>query len=140
MSSCKILRKNEIAYICKQKRLIWVFFGQYFKKLSSYLQSAPSNLWNSKISATISTATILKNYCCISNQHPQISLITKFFEKQEWLRILKNYCPISNLHPQSCLIPKFSEKTRMPKFRTTKTLFQYFWATILKNYCHIWNQ
>ena len=57
-----------------------------------------------------------------------------------WDRILKNYCHIWNQHPQVCLTAKFCEKTKMPKFGTKNALFGYFWDRKLKNYCHIWNQ
>ena len=33
-----------------------------------------------------------------------------------WARILKNYCHIGNQHPQISLIANFREKTKMPKF------------------------
>ena len=35
-----------------------------------------------------------------------------------WARILKNYCHIRNQHPQLCLFAKFHEKTKMPIFGT----------------------
>ena len=54
--------------------------------------------------------------------------------------VLKNYCHIWNQHPQICLFAKFHAKRKMPKFGTKNALFGYFWARILKNYCHIWNQ
>ena len=54
--------------------------------------------------------------------------------------VLKNYCHIWNQHPQICLFAKFHEKTKMPKFGTKNAWFMYFWAGIWKQYCHIWNQ
>ena len=54
--------------------------------------------------------------------------------------VLKNYCHIWNQHPQICLFAKFHEKTKMPKFGTKNAWFMYFWARIWKQYCHIWNQ
>ena len=56
-----------------------------------------------------------------------------------WPRILKNYCHIWNQHPQICLFAKYHAIMKMPKFGTENTLFGYFWARILKNYCNIWN-
>ena len=49
LSNCKILWKNENAYIWDKKCLIWVFLDWNFKKLLSYLKSAPSDLPNFKI-------------------------------------------------------------------------------------------
>ena len=75
-----------------------------------------------------------------------------------WARILKNYCHIWDQHPQICqkwvfnsyskfqclrisVIAKFCEETKMPKFGTKNALFGYFWArTLKKNYCKIWHQ
>ena len=57
-----------------------------------------------------------------------------------WLQVLKNYCHIWNQHPQICQTAKFQEKTKMPKFVTKNALFRYFGARILTNYCYIWNQ
>ena len=52
----------------------------------------------------------------------------------------KYYCHIGNQHPQVCLFSKFQKITKMPKFRTKSSWFEYFWAGIWKTYCHIWNQ
>ena len=52
-------------------------------------------------------------------------------------RILKKYCHISNQHPQICQIATFPKETKMPKFGTKNALFGYSWGRILKNYCHI---
>ena len=54
-----------------------------------------------------------------------------------WAGIWKEYCRISNQHPQIFLIAKFQEKTKMLKFGTKNTLFQYFRAGIWKQYSHI---
>ena len=81
-----------------------------------------------------------KNYCHISNQHPQICQIAKFCEETKlpkfgtknalfryfWDRILKNCCHILNQHPQICLLVKSWEKTKMPKFGTKNALFGFF--------------
>ena len=41
-----------------------------------------------------------------------------------WASILKKYCQILNQHPQICLIVKFGkEKPKMSKFGTKNTLF-----------------
>ena len=55
-----------------------------------------------------------------------------------WAKILKHYCHIWNQHPQICQIAKFREKTKMPKFGIKNALFGYFWARILENYCVIY--
>ena len=99
-------------------------------------------------------ARILKNYCLIWNQHPQIRQIGKFRKKTKlpkfgtknvlfryfWAILLKNYCLIWNQHPQVCQIGKFCKKEKLPKFVTKNALFGYFWNRTLKNYCHIWYQ
>ena len=54
-----------------------------------------------------------------------------------WVRILKNYCHIWNQHPQICLFPKFRGKTNILKFETKNAWFGYFWTGIWKQYCHI---
>ena len=118
--------KNDLLGIFDQECVIWVFLGK----------------------------NVLKNYCHIWNQHPQICLFAKFHEKTKmpkfWTKnawfgyfgagIWKQYCHIWNQHPRICLIAKFREKTKMPKFGTKNALFGYFWARILENWCHIWNQ
>ena len=43
-----------------------------------------------------------------------------------WARILKSYCHISNQHPEICQIAKFPEKTKITKFGTKNALFGYF--------------
>ena len=35
-----------------------------------------------------------------------------------WTGILKNFCHILNEHPQICLILKFPARIKMPKFET----------------------
>ena len=55
-----------------------------------------------------------------------------------WARVLKIL--VLNQHPQICLIAKFWEKTRIPNFGTKSSWFRYFWAAIWKQYCDIWNQ
>ena len=122
----KILRKKKNAYVWDQKCLIWVLLDY-----------------------------ILKNYCHIWNQHPQIFLIAKFYQEKKmpkfatkyalfkyfWCRIIKNYIHISNQHSQICLIVIFCKKQpKMRKSETKDALFGYFWARFLKNYCHSWNQ
>ena len=79
MSICKILRKNKNAQILYQKCVIWIYLGYNLKTLLSY--------WN---------------------QHPQI-----------------------------CLTAKFFEKAKMPKFGIKNALFRLFWARVWKKYCHI---
>ena len=54
-----------------------------------------------------------------------------------WAKILKDYCHILNQHPQICIFAKFREKIKMPKLGTKSALFRHFGARILENYCHI---
>ena len=49
-----------------------------------------------------------------------------------WARILKNYCHVSNQHPQICLNAKFREKIKIPKSGTKNALFRYVWARAFK--------
>ena len=111
------------------------------------------NLWP-KMPYEYFRARILKNYCLIWNQHPQIRQIGKFRKKTKlpkfgtknvlfryfWATLLKNYCLIWNQHPQVCQIGKFCKKEKLPKFVTKNALFGYFRNRTLKNYCHIWYQ
>ena len=62
----KILRKKKNAYVWDQKCLIWVFLDY-----------------------------ILKNYCHISNQHPQICLIAKFYEEKKCSNLRPNMSYLS---------------------------------------------
>ena len=57
-----------------------------------------------------------------------------------WARILKSYCRIWNQHPEICIFAKFCEKVKMPKFGTKNALLGNSWARTLKNYSRIWNQ
>ena len=54
--------------------------------------------------------------------------------------LLKKYCHIWNQHPQIYQIAKSCEKIQIPKLRTKNALFEYFWDRILKSCSHIWNQ
>ena len=47
-------------------------------------------------------------------------------------RILKNYCHIWNQFPQICAIVKFPEKRKMPNLGTKNALFGYFLTRISK--------
>ena len=112
------MRKKKNAYVWDQKCLIWVFLDY-----------------------------ILKNYCNILNQHPQICLIEKFYKEKNlpkfrtkyalfkyfWCRIIKNYIHISNQHSQVCLIVIFCKKQpKMAKFETKDALFWVFLGEIFK--------
>ena len=144
----------------------------------SYLKSAPSNLsnfakkqnfWNQKClilgifgSKFIKISVIFE----ISNQYPEICLISKFLEKKKkkslnsgpkipYLNIFrpeffKNYYHISNMHPQIWQIVKLCRKTKTPNFVTKNAWVDIFdqecliWVFLGKNflinYCHIWKQ
>ena len=159
MSNCKVLQAKKNAYIWDQKCFVCVFLGQNFQKLFSYLKSANSNLpkckilWKKQKIVNLepkmpyfgySWARILKSYCRIFYQQPQIFQITQFCEKTKmpifgtkkillgysWARILKAYCRILNQQPKICQTGKFCKKTKMPKFVTKNALFGYFWAKI----------
>ena len=101
---------------------IWVFLGQNFTKIFSYLKSAPSNLSNCKF--------------CEGTKMPKFGTKNTLF-RYFWARILKSYCHISNQHPEICQIAKFPEKTKITKFATKNALFGYFQNRILKNYSHV---
>ena len=119
--------KNDLLGIFDQECVIWVFLGK----------------------------NVLKNYCHIWNQCPQICLFEKFHAKTKmpkfgtkntlfgyfWAGIWKRYYHIWNQHSRRiCLIAKYREIMKTPKIGIKSALFGYFWARILKNYCHIWNQ
>ena len=57
-----------------------------------------------------------------------------------WSRILKNYCHMWNQHPQICVISKFLEKRKMTKFWTKNVFLKYFWGELFKTLCGIWSQ
>ena len=101
-----------------QKYLIWVFLGKNFKKILSYLKSASSNLsyWKilQKKTKMLKFGTTNALFGCL------------------WPNILKNYCHIWNQHPQIAVIAKFLEIMKMAKFGTKNALFRYFWARIFK--------
>ena len=85
-----------------QKCVSWnenAFFGylfaKFWKKLLSCFKSAPSNLSNCKIFWRNENTYILDKNGLFQYFSPTI---------------FKNYCHISNHHPQICLIPKFCEK------------------------------
>ena len=123
--------------------------------------------WNNKFGTKSAIfgyfwARILKTYCHIWNQQPQICLFAKFHEKMPkfgtqnawfgylWpkmpyldifeLQFKKNNCHIWISNPWICLIAKYWEIMKMPKSGTISALFGYFRARILKNCCHVWNQ
>ena len=95
------------------------------EKLLLYLKSASSNLPKCK-----------RLFKTKKSKFGTKNALFKYF----WARIIKNYCYIWNQHPQICQIAKVREKMKMPKFGTKNVLFVYFWAGIWKQYCHIWNQ
>ena len=70
-----------------QKCLICVFYGWNFKKLLSDLKLAPSNLSDCKVSPKAK----------MSKYGTKNALFGYF-----WARILKYYCHIWNQHPQIC--------------------------------------
>ena len=85
------------------------------KKLISFLKTTPSNL--SKYHKSSKTTTITAT----TKNRTKIPLFGYF-----WAGILKNYCHIWNQHPQICQLAKFREKTKMPKFGTKNVLFVIF--------------
>ena len=89
--------------------------GQDLKTILSYLKSAPSNLSNWKLAE--------------KTKFPKFGTKNALFGFI-WGRILKNYCHISDQHPQICQIPKFCETVERPNFGTKNVLFGYFWARI----------
>ena len=116
LSNCKLLlKKNGNAKICDQKFLILEILGYNFKKLLSYLKSVtnPVRKFCEKTKLhKFGTKNALFGYFCTG--------------------VLKSYCHIWDEHPQICLTAKFFEKTKMPKFGTINALVEYFWAKILR--------
>ena len=51
-----------------------------------------------------------------------INVLLKYF----WAWLSKNFCHISNQHPQICLFAKFHKKARMPKFEIKISYFGIF--------------
>ena len=111
----KFVAKIKILKFRSKNALFW---DTIWKKLLSYLKSAPSNFSNCKFGEK-------------KNWGPKICDSSIFGLKYE-----KN---IVIFEISICLIAKYHEIMKMPNFGTTSTLFGYFWPRILKNYCHIWN-
>ena len=114
----KFVAKIKILKFRSKNALFW---DTIWKKLLSYLKSAPSNFSNCKFGEK-------------KNWGPKMCDSSIFLAE-----IWKKYCHIWNKHPRICLIAKYHEIMKMANFGTTSTLFGYFWPRILKNYCHIWN-
>ena len=97
MRNSKISRENKNAYIWDKKKLIWIFYGWNLKRIFSYLKWALSNLHNCKIS--------LKNKMSIYWTN---SALFGYL----WAEILKQYCHIWNQHPQVCQKWAFNSYTK----------------------------
>ena len=94
-------------------------------------------------------ARILKNYCHIWNQHPQVCQFGKFCEKTMPKFGTKNTCEIFGLelkkkrshiwsqHSRICLITKFRKKKCLNL--GPKMLYLGIRTRIWKSYCHIRN-
>ena len=144
------------------------FRDSFFKKVLSYLKSAPLNLSNCKILQEkqkylnigpkmpyfifgLFLAWNFRKLLWYLKSAPSNLSNAEFREKMKilgakmpYLRIFrqefsKNYCHIWNQHHWICLNAKFCEKMKMPKFGNKNALFEYFWARIFKNYCLLWN-
>ena len=103
----RITTFHEIMKMAKfgtKNALFWYFWARIFKKLLSYLKSAPSNL---------SICKILRKTILSIFGHFRAS-------------VLKKSCHIWNRHPWICLIAKFSKKKK-PKFGTKNALF-HIWV------------
>ena len=98
-------------------------------------------MWDQKCIIWVFLDYILKSYCHIWNQHPQICLTAKFYKEKRmpkfstkyplfkyfWPRLYQNYCHSRTQHHQIGEIVKFREKKKLLKFGTTNALFGYFW-------------
>ena len=100
------VKKRKCLYL---EPTISVFLGWNSKILLSYLKSASSN------------------FSCIWCKKNSLSLGPKMLE------ILKDYCHIWNQHPQICQTAKFLEKMKMSKFGTKNALFGIFWLEFENN-------
>ena len=116
----------------------------FIQKLLSNFESAPSNLWNYKVSSKTKT----KKICCISNKRPPNCLIAKYrakvrilkfgtkkallkyFGQQFWKTIV--IFEISTL--EFALLQSFVQKIKILKFG------KKFGTGTWKYCCHIWNQ
>ena len=113
------------------------------------MKSAPSNLSSCKIAQKNNLiflfflAKILKRYCDIWNQLPQICWIARLHEKTKKPKYgiendLFGFFWTQQL--QICLVANFHEKEKNAKIWEQKCLIWCFWARILKNYCDILNE
>ena len=121
---CNFLRRNKNAQIWDQKCLIWMFLGWNSKTILSHWKSAPLNLSNCQISWNNETHKFGPKNALFGYFWPKMSYLGTF--RQLGWNFWKKYCHIWNQHPQICLIAKIFEKMKMPKFGTSNALFRYF--------------
>ena len=120
------MKKQKCLNLGPNMSFFGIFGQEFFKKLLSYLKSAPSSLSNCKISQKTKmhkfrTKNALFRYLCTRN--------------------LENYCHVWNQHIRICLIAKFCEETKMPKFGTKMPFLSIFdqecliWVFLGKQKC-----
>ena len=93
-----------------------------------YLKSAPPNKDNCKIFWRNKNVYIWYQKCLILTFFTKNAWFGYF-----WGRIKKNYCYSWNQHPEILLIAKFYEKTKISKIGNKNALFRYICSRILKN-------
>ena len=165
--TCKVSSKNKKPLNLGAKiPYLGISALQSNKKVSNF-QSAPSNLWNYKLSSKTKKtkqknlglkklylgllAGMLENYCHIYNHHAPICLIAKF---RATIRILKlgtknalfgcfgqllreSIVIFATSALEFVLLESLVRKIKMLKFGTKNARFPYSEAEIWKCYCHI---
>ena len=115
--------------------MIGYFWAGIWKKIFSYLKSAPSKLskrktWNKE------NAYILDRKCVI-----WVFLTEKALFGHFWKRTLNKLLSDLKSGPSNLCIWKISQKkTKMPKLEIKNPWFMNFCARIWKQFCHISNQ
>ena len=134
MYICKILRKNKKCLNLEPKMPYWVFltknaqFGCFgakiLKKLLSYLQSAPSNLSNCKISRKNKNAQISDQECLI-----WVFLTKNALFGYSRARILRSYCHIEISTLKFVKLQNFAKKQKCPNLKPKMP----YWVFLTKN-------
>ena len=120
--------------------MTWVFSDRNWKKNCHIWNQHPwiclFHIWNQHLEGLI---CIISKFCR-KTKMPKFWTKNALFG-YFWATVLRNYCRIWNQHPQICLFAKnFVKKTKIPKCGIKNALVGYFGARIIKNYCRIWNQ
>ena len=90
-----------------------------------------ARIWKTIVISRINTFSQKnKKYLILAQKKPSFGISE--------LELLRNYCHIWNQHPEIiCKI--LQKELKMSKLGTKNDLFVFFWTRIWKSYCYIWN-